>query len=158
MTDREQIQFLRGYCYSIGHTDGTPFDEATVSIYDVRPNSLNIISMKEIREMVEFYKKLPMLQDMGHVITPPEKFVYWMLKDIGILDGFFDLEEEMGTRMKFFTKCLIVVVLAFVVGALIVLNSISDETEKSSSSKTNRILYCVKVSKIRRTVPRKRLR
>ena len=98
MTDREKVEFLRHFCFSIGHTDGTPFDEATVTISDVRPNSLNIISMKEIREMVEFYKKLPIMQDLGHTITPPEKFVYWMLKDIGILDGFFHLDEEMKRR------------------------------------------------------------
>lgn len=99
MTDREMVNFMRNYCFSIGHTDGTPFDEATVTIHDVRPNSMNIISMKEIRELLDYYGKLPMMVDLGHIISPPEKFVYWMLKDIGLIDGFaalenFLLEEE----------------------------------------------------------------
>lgn len=87
-TDRQKIEFLRTMCACIGHTDGTPFDEATYSFYDVRARSCNIIGMKEIREMVEFYLKLPLMMDMGHVLTPPEKFVYWMLKDAGLIDAF----------------------------------------------------------------------
>lgn len=87
-TDRQKIQFLRSYCACIGHTDGTPFDEGTYSFYDVRAQSNNIIGLKEIREMVDFYLKLPTMLSMGHVLTPPEKFLYWMLKDNGLIDGF----------------------------------------------------------------------
>lgn len=93
LTDREMINFLRSYCYSIGHKDGTPFDEATVTIHDVRPSSMNIISMKEIRELIEYYEKLPTMASLGHIISPPEKFVYWMLKDMGLIDGFFDMKD-----------------------------------------------------------------
>lgn len=96
MTDREQIEFLRAYCYSIGHTNGTPFDEATVTIHDVRPNSMNIISMKEIRELLDYYGKLPMMVNLGHIISPPEKFVYWMLKDIGLIDAYAAVQEALS--------------------------------------------------------------
>lgn len=93
LTDRERIQFLRAYVMGIGHTDGTPFEDATVSIYDIRPASSNIISMKEFKPLLDYYAKLPTLVEMGHVISPPEQFVYWMLKDLGFINAFAELAE-----------------------------------------------------------------
>lgn len=93
LTDRERIQFLRAYVMGIGHTDGTPFEDATVSIYDIRPTAYNIISMKEIKSMIDFYAKLPTMVEMGHVISPPEQFAYWMLKDLGLIGAFAQLAE-----------------------------------------------------------------
>ncbi len=93
LTDRERICYLRGMAPGIGHTDGTPFDEATFTFHGVRPQSFDIISMKEIKPMIDFYAKLPTMVDMGHQISPPEKFVYWMLKDAGLIDAFAELAE-----------------------------------------------------------------
>lgn len=93
LTDRERIQYLRAYAMGIGHTDGTPFEDATVTINDIRPTAFNIISMKEIKPMMDFYAKLPTLVEMGHEISPPEKFAYWMLKDLGLIDAFSNLAE-----------------------------------------------------------------
>lgn len=93
MTDRERISYLRGMVMGIGHTDGTPFDEGTFSFHGVRPQSFNIVSMKEIRELMEFYAKLPIMMDMGHILTPPERFMYFMLKDAGLIDAFAALGE-----------------------------------------------------------------
>ena len=93
LTDRERIEYLRAYAMGIGHTDGTPFEDATVSIHDIRPTAYNIISMKEIKPMIDFYAKLPTMVEMGHVISPPEQFVYWMLKDLGLINAFAQLAE-----------------------------------------------------------------
>lgn len=93
LTDRERIQFLRAYVMGIGHTDGTPFEDATVSIYDIRPQANNIIGMKEFMPIMDYYAKLPTLVEMGHVISPPEQFVYWMLKDLGFINAFAQLAD-----------------------------------------------------------------
>lgn len=93
LTDRERISHLRAYVMGIGHTDGTPFLDATVSIHDVRPTAFNIFSMKEIKPIVDFYAKLPMMVEMGHQISPPEQFVYWMFKDLGLIDAFAALAD-----------------------------------------------------------------
>jgi hypothetical protein len=77
----------------IGHTDGTPFEDATVSIHDIRLKASNIISMKEIKPMMDYYAKLPTLVEMGHVISLPEQFVYWMFKDLGLIDAFSALAD-----------------------------------------------------------------
>ena len=93
LTDRERIEYLRAYAMGIGHTDGTPFEDATVSIHDIRPTAYNIISMKEIKPMIDFYAKLPTMVELGHQISPPEQFVYWMLKDLGYINAFAELAE-----------------------------------------------------------------
>ena len=93
LTDRERIEYLRAYVMGIGHTDGTPFEDATVSIYDIRPQANNIIGMKEFKPIMDYYAKLPTLVEMGHVISPPEQFVYWMLKDLGFINAFSQLAE-----------------------------------------------------------------
>jgi hypothetical protein len=93
LTDRERIECLRAYAMGIGHTDGTPFEDATVSIHDIRPQANNIIGMKEFKPMMDYYAKLPTLVEMGHVISLPEQFVYWMFKDLGLIDAFLALAE-----------------------------------------------------------------
>lgn len=91
LTDREKIEFLRSYIRGIGHTDGTPFGDATVESSLVMPH--DYIKMSEVVKLIDYYLKLPTLVSMGHVISPPENFVYWMLKDSGLLDAFAALHN-----------------------------------------------------------------
>ena len=93
LTDRQKVLFLRRYFHAIGHTDGTVLEEATVTIQDIRPTQFNIVSMSEILPMIEYYAKLPLMVDMGYIISPPDKFVYHLLKDLGLIDGFSALAE-----------------------------------------------------------------
>ena len=92
MTDREQIQFLRMYVYGIGHTDGTPFEAATLTLDSGRP--YNIYGMPEILELI---KRLNMVACLGDV-TASDRFVYIWLKHHGIIDAFAALQQEIAKR------------------------------------------------------------
>ena len=50
MTDREKIEFLRGYLTGVGHTDGTPFSDATLTLGSARAH--DIYSMREIEGLL----------------------------------------------------------------------------------------------------------
>ena len=89
MTDREQINFLRAYINGIGHTDGTPFEEATLTLDSGRP--YDIYSMKEILELI---KHLNLIACVG-AVTPADRFVYIWLKHHNIIDGFSYLQQEL---------------------------------------------------------------
>lgn len=94
MTDREKVQFLRTWL-DIGHTDGTPFNDAGVKL-SFRQAELGYMTMKELVELVEYYAKLPMMLELGYTMTPADKFTYWMLKDNQALDAFSYLSQELA--------------------------------------------------------------
>lgn len=94
MTDREKVEFLRGWL-GIGHTDGTPFEAAGVKLY-FREEACGYITMKELVELVEYYNKLSFMLELGYVMTPADKFTYWMLKENQVIDAFGYLADELN--------------------------------------------------------------
>lgn len=87
MTDREKIEFLRGYMTGVGHTDGTPFSDATLTLGSGR--SGDIYPMREIEGLLAH---LNIVRILG-VPTPSDVFVYRWLKANGVIDAFSALQE-----------------------------------------------------------------
>lgn len=90
MTDREKIQFLRAYVCGIGHTDGTPFEAATLTLGSGR--SFDIYSMEEIQGLL---KQLSVVAVTG-APSPCDIFVYQWLKAHNIIDAFGYLEDKLN--------------------------------------------------------------
>lgn len=91
LTDREQIEFLMAYLPSVGHTKGTPFEEATLTLDSGRP--FDIYSMKEILELLHH---MNIVAATG-AVSPTDKFVYIWLKHHGIIDAFSYLNEYVNS-------------------------------------------------------------
>lgn len=87
MTDREKIEFLRGYTTGVGHTDGTPFSDATLTLDSGR--SHDIYSMREIEGLLAHLNIVGILG----APSPSDVFVYHWLKANGVIDAFSALRE-----------------------------------------------------------------
>lgn len=87
MTDREKIEFLRGYLTGVGHTYGTPFSDATLTLGSARPH--DIYSMREIEGLLSHLNIVGILG----APTPSDVFVYHWLKANGVIDAFSALQE-----------------------------------------------------------------
>lgn len=87
MTDREKIEFLRGYLTGVGHTDGTPFSDATLTLGSAR--SHDIYSMREIEGLLSHLNIVGILG----APSPSDVFVYHWLKANGVIDAFSALQE-----------------------------------------------------------------
>jgi len=97
LTDRNKIEFLRQFM-QIGHTDGTPFEDACITVVSGR--SFNLFGMKEVQEMLNTLETLALLGG-AEALDPCHKFVYRMFVDNGIINGFsalhaFELELKEG--------------------------------------------------------------
>lgn len=87
MTDREKIEFLRGYLTGVGHTDGTPFSDATLTLGSARAH--DIYSMREIEGLLAHLNIVGILRTP----SPSDAFVYHWLKANGVIDAFSALQE-----------------------------------------------------------------
>lgn len=87
MTDREKIEFLRSYLTCVGHTDGAPFSDATLTLYSGR--SHDIYSMREIEVLLAHLNIVGVLG----APSPSDVFVYRWLKANGVIDAFSALQE-----------------------------------------------------------------
>ena len=92
MTDREKIEFLRGYMTGIGHTDGTPFSDATLTLCSGR--SHDIYSMREIEGLLAHLN----LVAVTGAPSPSDVLVYRWLKANGVIDAFSALQETQQYR------------------------------------------------------------
>lgn len=90
MTDRDKIEFLRAYCSGIGHTNGTPFESATVTMWSGR--SYDIYPMTEIVDLIQELEMAVMLKGADG-LSYCEKFVYYALKSNNIIQAFICLAE-----------------------------------------------------------------
>lgn len=87
LTDREKVQFLRHFV-QMGHTDGTPFEEACFVLSTGRP--YNIYPAKEILGLVEHLNKMSVLG----CPSPSDTFVYEFLKGNNVIEGFCALSKH----------------------------------------------------------------
>ncbi len=87
MTDREKIEFLRGYMTGVGHTDGTPFSDATLTL-----NSGRSCDMYYMREIEGLLAHLNIVGVLG-APSPSDVFVYRWLKANRVIDAFSALQE-----------------------------------------------------------------
>lgn len=85
-TPEQKIAFLRGYHCRMGHTPGTPFEEATLSMDTGR--SFNLYKMSEILELIEHLK----LQATLDCLSVTDKFVLGMLNSCGIIHALCNME------------------------------------------------------------------
>lgn len=96
LTDRQKTEFLRGYV-QMGHTEGTPFEDACFVLSNGRP--YNIYPMKEILGLVEHLNKMSVLG----CPSPSDTFVYHLLNENNVIEAFCALAEyEKGPSMERF--------------------------------------------------------
>ncbi len=85
--DRRKVELLRDCHARIGHTDGKPFESATVSMTTGR--KFDLYSMTEILELLAHFEICAALGTMSVI----DRFVYRMLMDNGILSAFNYMAE-----------------------------------------------------------------
>lgn len=90
MTADEKIKFLRQYSDAIGHTAGTPFNKATVSLDTGYLKNHGLFEMGYIVDLLEHLFNLK-YQDA----KPTDKFVYDLLDARGLIDGYAALNEKL---------------------------------------------------------------
>ena len=96
MTDQEKICFLRSMGMMVGWSPDRPFEQATMKLEMTRGQRLmDYFLMSEIIELAEYYAKLDCMIQLGHIVTPADKFAYNILKANGVFNALSALYEAM---------------------------------------------------------------
>lgn len=88
LTARQKVEFLRAFM-KIGHTEGKPFESACVTMYG---RQYDLYPMSEVKEMLDEIMLSTQLGGLGS-LSSTQRFVMHMLKDSGVIAGFYALSE-----------------------------------------------------------------